>query len=107
MANKIIYDKNLWFEHEGCVGKHFLFGNPHTFPGRMWAWCPKKETSFCVSKSEIGEMSVQTSYWIKGFLIGNQPAPPTDENDNEDLEGKSYKDWLKQIDKFVKTGLWK
>ena len=85
MDNDLKYDSDLWFEHKGCEGKHYLIGNPHTFPVRMWAWCPKKETTFFVSKSQIGEMSLQTKYWIKGFLTGNQPKPPAEENEDVDF----------------------
>ena len=74
------YDEMLWFEHKGCDGKHYFLGNPHTFPGRMWAWCPVKESSFFVSKIEILKTSDQAEYWIKGFLSSNEPQPPADEN---------------------------
>src|SRR5579885_3193266 len=73
------YDEQLWFLQEGCDEKHFLIGNPHTFPGRMAAWCPKEQRGFCVSKSEMGECSRATRYWVEGFLRGNEPAYPTDE----------------------------
>lgn len=106
MTNDLIFDSDLWFEHNGCEGKHYLLGNPHTFPGRMWAWCPKKETAFCVSKSEIGEMSIQAKFWIKGFLIGNQPKPPLNKNNEVDYESQEYKDWKIKVDEFEETGLW-
>lgn len=105
-SKKINYDDNLWFEHKGCEGKHYLIGNPHTFTGRMWAYCPKKNKTFFVSKSDIGDKSIETDYWIKGFLTGNQPAPPKDKNDDVDFESQAYKDWIKKVDKFEKTGLW-
>jgi hypothetical protein len=103
---KIKYDENLWFEHDGCEGKHYLLGNPHTFPGRIWAYCTKKDTTFCVSKNEIGNMSIQSEYWIKGFLIGNQPIPPTDTNDEVNYESKEYKNWVDKVEIFNKNGIW-
>lgn len=105
-VNNIKYDENLWFEHKGCKGKHYLIGNPHTFAGRMWAYCPIKDKTFFVSKTEIENMSSQSEYWIKGFLIGNQPAPPTDENDDVDYESKDYLDWTKKVEIFNETGVW-
>lgn len=103
---KTQYDENLWFEHKGCAGKHFLIGNPHTFPGRILAFCPKKDKTFFVSKNEIGNMSQQSDYWIKGFLIGNQPEPPTDENDDVDFGSKEYIEWTKKVKLFNETGDW-
>ncbi|OCA92605.1 hypothetical protein [Pseudobacillus wudalianchiensis] len=44
MSN-IEFEKELWFELEGhCEGKHYIVGNPHTFNGRISAYCPQKET---------------------------------------------------------------
>ena len=106
MNEEIEFDKNLWFYHNGCEGKHYLIGNPHTFYGRMWAWCPKKQKSFFVSLVEIGEKSEQAKYWIDGFLCGNQPAPPTDVNDDVDFESPAYKKWIEAIKLFSKTGYW-
>ena len=100
-------DENLWFlTKTHCEGKHFLLGNPHTFCGRFLAWCPNKEISFSVSKVEIEKLSTQSEYWIKGFLSGNEPQPPTDENNDVDFESVEYKNWLKQIEEFKKTGIW-
>lgn len=84
-------DEKIWFEHDGCVGNHYMIGNPHTFKGRMYAWCPKKEKSFFVSKSEILKMSVECEYWVKGFLSGNQPEPPTDSEGDVDFDQKNTK----------------
>ena len=70
--SEIYYDPNLWFYHKGCVDKHYLIGNPQTFYGRMFAFCPKKNITLCVSESEICEMSTESKYWIIGFLSGNE-----------------------------------
>jgi hypothetical protein len=107
MLAGIDFDENLWFMHEGCEGKHFLIGNPHTYPGRMWAWCPKDERTFFVSKGAMGEMSEAAKYWVMGFLAGNQPEPPRDGEDNEvDFKGVAYREWLKNIEVFERTGIW-
>ncbi len=105
---KVEFDEKLWFLMDGhCEGKHFLLGNAHTFVGRILAWCPTKERSFFVSTSEIEECSLVTRYWVKGFLCGNEPQPPRDEN--QDLlapDSKEYQDWLKATKLFAETGYW-
>jgi hypothetical protein len=107
MKDMILFDKALWFEHLGCTGKHFLIGNPHTVTGRMWAWCPKEKASIFVSKSDLGKMSKAAEYWVKGFLCGNQPDPPTNKSGDLDFKSAAYKKWLKQVAIFEKTGNWK
>lgn len=72
MSKEIEYDKNLWFYHNGCEGQHYLIGNPHTHIGRMYAWCPINKTALCVSEHEMGDMSIESKYWIKGFLSGSE-----------------------------------
>lgn len=99
-------DEKLWFEYEVCEGKHYMIGNPHTFKGRMFAWCPKKERSFFISKSEILNMSVECEYWVKGFLCGNQPEPPTDSAGDVDFESKEYKAWTSKVEDFENSGYW-
>ena len=100
------YDEDLWFYHHGCEGKHFLIGNPHTVVGRMWAWCPANERSFFVSKADMGDMSEQARYWVKGFLAGNQPGPPVDKDGDVDFESDEYRVWQTRIDKFEQAGIW-
>ena len=106
MTNEIQFDENLWFIHKGCEGRHYLIGNPHTFYGRILAWCPKKERSFMVSVSEMEQMSDFTKYWIEGFLKGNEPEPPTDSNEDVDFESDEYKIWTEEIKLFHETGYW-
>lgn len=108
MSENPNFDENLWFTMGShCEGKHYLLGNPHTFVGRMWAWCPNKEVSFFVSKSGIDECSTETNYWIQGFLAGNEPEPKPDENGDVDFESEEYKEWLKKVENFKETGNWK
>jgi hypothetical protein len=106
MKGDLEFDENLWFSHKGCDGKHYLIGNPHTFYGRILAWCPKKETSFCVSISEIVNMSDYSKYWIDGFLRGNEPEPPTNSVGDVDFESKEYNKWGEEIELFNRTGYW-
>ena len=102
------FDGRLWFTMgTHCSGKHYLIGNPHTFNGRMLAWCPTKQTSFFVSKLEMDDCSVEAEFWVKGFLAGNEPEPPKDENLNVVDSGSSeYQRWLKAIELFARTGYW-
>ena len=103
------YDENLWFTMgDCCAGKHYLLYNSHTFPGRMGAWCPLKEVTFCVSKSEMTELSSQAVYWVKGFLAGNEPDAPTDKNgDYLPEDHPRYQHWRAEIEQFPETGYWK
>jgi hypothetical protein len=109
MTRDVQYDKKLWFFHEGCEGKHYLITNPHTSPGRMYAFCPKKNSFFCVSKIEMGEMSEQSKYWIEGFLHGNQPDPPSDAYNEflmTDENSEPYQRWVESLKLFSETGYW-
>ena len=101
-------DQNLWFTCvKKCQGKkHYFYGNPHTFTGRISAWCPHKEASFFVSLSEVEDMSEASKWWIKGFLCGNEPSPPLDENQDIDFNSKEYKDWLNKCKDFRENGVW-
>lgn len=104
------YDENLWFiMGDCCTGKHYLLYNPHTFPGRMGAWCPFKQVTFCVSKSEIEEMSPEANYWIRGFLAGNEPDAPMGKNNDDYLpeDHPKYQHWRAEIERFPETGHWK
>ena len=103
MTDKLEYDENLWIELEDCEEKHFLIGNPHTFRGRIDAYCPIKNTSFCISYKEIKKMSIESTYWLKGYLSGNEPAPPEqydDESLDEYFQSMRYKEWELKIQKF-------
>ena len=107
MNHQVKYDENLWFEHLGCEGLHYLIGNPHTFYGRISAWCPLRQTTLSVSISEIGEMSESSKYWIQGFLNGNQPKlPGIDTEVDIDFEGPAFKTWVEASRLFLETGYW-
>ena len=102
------YDEKLWFTMRShCAGRHYLLFNPHTFPGRMGAWCPTKQVTFYVSKSEMESCSPEAHYWMMGFLAGNEPAPPRGEDggyladDDPQMER-----WRAAIRQFPETGIW-
>lgn len=102
------FDEKLWFTMSDCCGqKHYLLFNPHTFPGRMGAWCPEKQLTFNVSKSAIETCSLEAEYWIKGFVAGNEPPPPRDENrDYLPEDDPRYRRWQAAIKQFPETGIW-
>ncbi len=106
MDDSIAYDQRLWFLHKGCTGKHYLIGNPHTFRGRMWAWCPVHRRTVFVSKSEIESCSPEAEYWIQGFLAGNEPPPPLDEHGDPAFDSPEYARWEAEIRLFHHTGFW-
>jgi hypothetical protein len=105
-SNKLEYDSKLWVELSHCEGKHYILGNPHTFPGRIMMWCPNKEVSFFMSKNEIQKCSKEAEYWIKGFLTGNEPEPPVGDDEMPDFESKEYSEWKDHIKEFHSKGIW-
>lgn len=97
-------DPELWFE--GSCGERdlFLTGQPHTFRGRMAAWCPLEAHGYNVSLSEMRSMSDATRYFVMGFLSGNEPSPPVDREGNttpQDLEA-----WRAATARFRRTREW-
>jgi hypothetical protein len=107
MNIEIEYDKSLWFHFDGCKGRHYLIGNPHTYPGRIWAWCPHEACTFFVSKSSMTKMSVKAEFWIKGFLCGSEPAPPVNKNGEVNFSSKAFLKWKEKTEAFYETGIWK
>lgn len=100
-------DQKLWFHHAGCTGRHFLLGNPHTVPGRIWAWCPVEEVSLFVSLSDIEETSPEAGYWLQGYLHGCEPGPPPEYYDDADGHlSPEYLRWKEAIAIFHQTGKW-
>lgn len=101
------YNEELWFTMgDHCGGRHFILGNPHTFPGRMMAWCPTKQTSFFFSKGEVESASSAAVAWIDGFLAGNEPPPPVDGDGDVDFASDAYQHWSREVTRFRETGHW-
>lgn len=98
------YDDNLWFYHNGCEDKHYLLGNPHTHIGRMYAWCPNKKIALCVSEHEMGDMSIESKYWIKGFLSGNEKYIEEDFGPKK-YRGKTLEEWREYVKKDDCSGI--
>ena len=91
-------DARLWIRTRGCAKRDFVWGNAHTFPGRMEAYCPHQQRDFSVSKDEVVDASPEARLWMDGFLRGHEPEPPED----EDL----LPVWLRSIKTFHRTGVW-
>jgi hypothetical protein len=93
-------DPDLEFMSAHCGGWHFLVGNPHTFTGRMAAWCQDHQFEIAVSLDEMTYISIGASFWIKGFLSGSEPAPP--ESDSPAAEAE----WEAARREYRSTGKW-
>lgn len=108
MSDNNKFDKNLSFtlKNHTCDGIHYILGNPHTFSGRVWSYCTKQEVSFYFSFDEVKDMSVEMKYWMKGYLMGNEPPPPKDSDGMTDFGSESYSFWEKSIQLFHETGYW-
>jgi hypothetical protein len=96
-------DERLWFE-ASCGGRDLLVGNPHTFRGRMAAWCPHQNRGYTVSVSEMGAMADETRYFVRGFLSGNEPGPPFDDDHGTDRADEVA--WRSALRRFRRTGSW-
>jgi hypothetical protein len=91
-------DERLWIHVAGCDGCDYLWGNAHTYPGRMEAYCPHKRRDFAVSKYQVTDASPEARMWIEGFLRGNEPPPPQ----AEDMRPA----WRSLIKVFHRSGRW-
>lgn len=97
-------DLRLWFEAL-CGGRDLLLhGQGHTFHGRMSAWCPDKAVAYNVSLTEMGEMSLESRYFVLGFLSGNEPDPPEDDEGNADEADMVA--WRSATRRFRESGSW-
>ena len=103
-GDRELIDSELWFEGS-CGGRDFLVdGYGHTFPGRLSAWCPAEDVYYNVSLSAIGLMSTASRYFIRGFLSGNEPGPPEDEEG--EMTPEDHAAWLAASRRFRRTGYW-
>ena len=102
------YDPKLWFTMAPhCEGKHYLLYTPHTFVGRIGAWCPTKGEVFNVSKAEMDSSSEEAKIWLKGYLAGCEPeAPRTELGTPLECEAPRHQFWLKSVELFAATGSW-
>jgi len=101
-------DEKLWITLNGDPEKKlYLLYNPHTHKGRMGVWNPRAQDVFYVSKNEIETCSIEASYWIKGFICGNEPDPPRTRKgcDLAEDDPKMVR-WREAIKLFSETGFW-
>ncbi|WP_125566474.1 hypothetical protein [Nocardioides baekrokdamisoli] len=91
-------DHRLWIRTSECESPDYLFGNPHTFRGRMHAYCPHGDLNFAVSMCEVTESSIEAKYWIAGYLHGSELRRPK--------EGPADDAWKADRDAFHVTGDW-
>lgn len=61
---------------------------------------PSEGVDIRVSLSEIDVMSPSASIWIRGFLAGNLPRPPTAD------DGPELENWKVAAAHFQRTGDW-
>jgi hypothetical protein len=99
------FDERLWFLGTCGERDYLLDAHGHTFTGRMSAWCPKGEHAYNVSKSEMGEMSVEAQYFVRGFLTGNEPGPYLDAE--FDTPEDDWLAWRAALAQFHRTGYWR
>jgi hypothetical protein len=100
------FDPALWFRTKSCKGMHFFLANPHTGFGRLSAWCTEKRDSTYVSKSDIVDCSKEAAYFLKGFLSGQEPDAPIDDEGLPAFDTADYQAWLRARDLFQETGHW-
>lgn len=99
-------DAALWIV-TSCGKRDYLLGNPHTFRGRMSAYCPHEQHGYAVGKSEIVEMSPEAARWVEGFLRGNEPDVPVGEDGREvDADDRRYAEWEANLELFRESGEW-
>jgi len=104
-------DQQLWIRRAGFDCRDFLVGNPHTFRGRMAAYCPTANYGYSVSLGGIEEMSSESASWVAGFLAGNEPGPDDMFGpgiyDTPDEHGGHWQRWRDALAEFRTGGTWR
>jgi hypothetical protein len=98
-------DPEIWFWSARCGGRDYLF-DAHwlTHPGRMAVFCPHdpKHPGYRISKSELpGDLPDATRYFVAGFLAGNLPHQPDD-----DQSTPKMREWATAAERFAAEGQW-
>lgn len=101
-------DPLLWVVSAFCSERDWLVeGNPHTHPGRLAIWCPHTGTGYNLSKDEVRETSTEGRYWIRGFVVGNEPNSPLDKHGYEKSEtSKAFRAWDAARPVYLASGHW-
>jgi hypothetical protein len=102
-------DHKLWVILKGERKKKcYIYYNPHTFKGRIAVWrnVPFENNGkiqiLYISTNDIARSSVESKYWINGYISGSEPEPPVVSKGNV----KRMIFWRKAIKIFHKTGVW-
>lgn len=98
------FDEELYYLEE-CgndkkLYKHYILGNAHTHVGRMQCYCTEQNLYICASLDEMEQLSEKAKIWIDGFLCGNEPDYPSEDNE-EILDHHKEK-----LIEFRKTGVY-
>lgn len=104
-------DEDLWFT---CAldptERDYLVGNAHTFLGRISAYCRRKQGSpyYYVSASDVlDNCSDESRRWVQGFLAGQEPTPPKDEQgDYLPFDHPEAERWREKARTWAATGRW-
>jgi hypothetical protein len=99
-------DPELWFYSERCHGRDYVFDSHwHTHPGRMAVFCPHSTEwpNYRISLSEMpADLPTATKYWVRGFLAGNLPRQPADDEDDT----PAMQRWREKALSFAREGYW-
>jgi len=100
----------LWFESASCDGNDYLVeSNPHTFPGRMTAYCPHdvNHSYYNVSLSDLASCSDECRNWAHGFVVGSEPGSPlNDEGFELEEDSPALVSWQNARQTYAATGSW-
>lgn len=102
-------DQRMWIRRTTCSGVDFLErGNPHTFPGRMGAFCPHVNGGIflTISLDEILDSSMEARYFARGFIAGSEPGPPLNSDGFETDDENEYARWNEARAEYLITGYW-
>jgi len=103
-------DPALWIRCRQTAEQDFLVERkPHTFAGRMAAYCPHDPTfsDYNVSAAEVDDCSDEARWWIRGFVVGGEPDAPLDGEGYEVAEGDPpYQRWEAARAEYLESGYW-
>ena|ERR1019366_3483293 len=103
-------DPTLWIGcRRGGDWDYLVEDNPHTFPGRMSAFCPHvtENPHYNVSIGEVTECSPESKIWMRGFVAGSEPDIPLDSEGYElDEDDPKALAWAEARPEYIKTGYW-
>lgn len=101
-------NRMLWFRSSLCGEVDYLEeGNPHTFPGRMPAWCPHRGIGYLVSLSDLREASAEAQLWARAFVLGNEPHYPVGyEGTYDDEADPRMQAWRAASRAYQENGVW-